>query len=364
MGRSLRGRFSGVVRYTHDLVGALAPSLDSDLSVFVTQADDGLDGTAVRRIRAPFPTPNEYARAFWEQMIVPVSVHKLNPDVYHSPNYMLPIALRCRTVVTVHDVTFLDAEVHRLRSHLYLSLMTTLALQKAARVICVSSHTRDRLVDRFSDVSSRTRVIGEGVSARFRPQTREAVERFLAQHRIEDPYVLFLGTIEPRKNLARLIRSFTEAVKSSSCPHHLVIGGARGWKDGPVRAAYESSPVRDRIHFIGYVSEDLLPAAYAGADIFAYPSLCEGFGLPPLEAMACGTAVLTSNLSSLPEVVGNAALTVDPFDEKAIATGLAHLMAEPLTRKALAEAGLRRATAFRWDRVAKETIAVYHEAAG
>ncbi|MDQ6879993.1 MAG: glycosyltransferase family 4 protein [Candidatus Dormibacteraeota bacterium] len=364
MGRSLRGRFSGVVRYTHDLIGALAATLDCDLSVFVTQADDGLDATAIHRIRAPFPTPNEYARALWEQTIVPVEVHKLNPDVYHSPNYMLPIALRCPAVVTVHDLTFLDAEVHRLRSHLYLSLMTAIAVQKAARIICVSSHTRDRLIDHFPAVAPRTRVIGEGVSAPFRPQSRQAVERFIARHRIVDPYVLFVGTIEPRKNLARLIRAFESAVELSGSRHQLIIVGTRGWKDAPVQAAYHASTVRDRIRFIGYVPDEELPAAYSGAQIFAYPSLCEGFGLPPLEAMACGTPVLTSNVSSLPEVVGSAALTVDPLDESALAGGLVRLMTEPVTRKAFAEAGLMRAEAFRWDRVASKTFAVYQEAAG
>jgi glycosyltransferase involved in cell wall biosynthesis len=175
--------------------------------------------------------------------------------------------------------------------------------------------------------------------------------------------VLFVGTIEPRKNLVRLMRAFALAVRETGTDHQLVIAGADGWKVGAVRAAYEVSPVRDRIHFIGYIPEDELPAAYSGADLFAYPSLCEGFGLPPLEAMACGTAVLTSQISSLPEVVGDAALTVDPFDVNAIANGLIRLMTDRSAREALAAAGVTRAAAFRWDRVATQTLAVYREAA-
>jgi alpha-1,3-rhamnosyl/mannosyltransferase len=177
------------------------------------------------------------------------------------------------------------------------------------------------------------------------------------------PFVLFVGTIEPRKNLARLIGAFEQAVRSADLPHHLVIAGAAGWKDGPVWNAFESSPVRERIHMLGYLSDADLPTAYGAADVFAYPSHAEGFGLPALEAMACGTAVLTSSTTSLPEVVGEAALMVDPLDQDAIARGLERLLSDASERPALAEAGIARAASFSWDRVAEQTMAVYAEAA-
>jgi glycosyltransferase involved in cell wall biosynthesis len=363
MGRSLRGRFTGVVRYTDELIRALAPHLARDLTVFLTRSPDGLDGLPISRIRAPFPTRSEYARAFWEQCVVPVQVERSGFDVFHSPNYILPLGTTCPCVVTIHDLAFLDRSLHRLRSHLYLSALTKAALGKASRIICVSAYTRDRLLERFPAVADRARVIEEAVDGRFSPRPDEEVERFRARYRLEGPYVLFVGTIEPRKNLDRLIRAFGTAVASSGAPHDLVIAGGRGWKAGDVWRAFEGSPVRSRIRFLGYVPDAELPAAYTGADVFAYLSLVEGFGLPPLEAMACGTAVLTSNLTSLPEVVGGAALTVDPRDQEQVARGLVRLMGDPHERASMGAAGLARSRAFSWRSVAEKTLAVYAEAA-
>lgn len=363
MGRSLRGRYTGVVRYTDALIRALAPRLDPDLTVFLTRSDDGLDGVRVRRLRAPFPTPNEYARALWEQTIVPIAVARLRPDVYHSPNYILPLALVCPSVVTVHDLAFLDPSLHRLRSRLYLTSLTKRALAKATRIICVSSYTRERLAERFPATVDRIRVVGEGVDERFQPQPEAAVQSFRVHHGLDRPYILFVGVLEPRKNLERLVRAYEVAVRRSGAPHELVLVGAPGWKEQGVLRMIEGSLLRNRIRLLGYLPERFLPAAYSGADVFVYPSLQEGFGLPPLEAMACGVPVLTSDATSLPEVVGGAALCVDPFDVEAIASGLEVLLGDPALRAAMAEKGRRRAEEFRWSNVADQTLGVYAEAA-
>jgi glycosyltransferase involved in cell wall biosynthesis len=364
MGRSLRGRYSGVVRYTDELVRALAPRLKGDLSVFLTRAADGLDGVDIRRVRAPFPTPNEYARGLWEQTVVPIEVARLRFDVYHSPNYILPVALRCPAVVTVHDIAFLDRTLHRLTSHLYLSVLTRWALNVARRIICVSAHTGDLLAERFPSTRERIRVISEGVDERFTPQPDALVKAFRERFGLDRAYVLFVGTQEPRKNLDRLIKAYELAVERTGSEHLLAIAGVRGWKDEAVQRALHVSPARDRIRLLGYVPDELLPAAYAGADAFVYPSLLEGFGLPPLEAMACGAPVLTSNTSSLPEVVGDAALTVDPLNAEEIAIALQRLMCDRELRLSLAASGRMRSELFRWDRVAEQTMAVYAEAAG
>lgn len=363
MGRSLRGEFSGVVRYTHELTTALAPSLGGELVVLLTRAPDGLDDVAVTKVRAPFPTPNEYLRAFWEQTIVPGQVHRLGPDVYHSPNYILPLALRCPTVVTVHDLHFLDASLHRLRSHLYLSVLTHRAVRMATRVICVSPETKAALAEWVPEAEAKSRVVSEGVSSRFRPAADEEVTAFRRRHALERPIVLFVGTVEPRKNLPRLVRAFSSAVVEANAPHELVIVGGRGWRDGPVWEAVEQSPVRHRIRALGYVPDADLPAAYTAADVFAFPSLAEGFGLPPIEAMACGTATLTSSASAVCELVGNAAHSVEAADTEAIARGLRLLITDRSVRERLATAGRRRAAQFSWSKVAAETLEVYREVA-
>ncbi|HEX2680103.1 MAG TPA: glycosyltransferase family 1 protein, partial [Candidatus Dormibacteraeota bacterium] len=363
MGRSLRGRYSGVVRYTEELVRALAAQIGPDLTVFLTRADDGLDGISARRVRAPLPTPNEYLRAFWEQTLVPFEIARLRPDVYHSPNYILPLAIGCPTVVTVHDLGFFEPAVHRLRSRLYLRALTGMAIERARRVICVSNYTRQCLVRRFPGTEDRIRVVGEGVGSRFRPQPPEAVAAFRARHHIDRPYALFVGTIEPRKNLPRLIKAFGKAVVEGGIDHDLVIAGGRGWMGEGTESAYALSRCQDRIRFIGYVPDDELPAAYSGADLFVYPSLFEGYGLPPVEAMACATAVLTSRTGALPEVVGGAATLIDPTDEAAITGALLRLLTSESERRRLEHLGLERAASFRWDRVAEQTMAVYREAA-
>jgi glycosyltransferase involved in cell wall biosynthesis len=363
MGRSLRGRMSGVVRYTHELVTALAPRLGDDLTVFVTRASDGLDGLPVRRIRAPFRTRTEYARACWEQTVVPVQVARLEPAVYHSPNYILPLAVRCPTVVTVHDLAFLDASLHRLRSHLYLSTLTTLAARHADRVICVSQHTYEQFIDHFPDAADRARVVTEGVGPSFTRQPADAVERFRARHKLPERYILFVGTFEPRKNLARLVDAFEKAVRATDAPDHLVLCGGTGWKNDDVFARIDASPVRDRIRVLGYLADEELASAYSGCSLFAYPSTSEGFGLPPVEAMACGAPVLTSDTGALPETVGRSALTVDPFTTDAIADGMIRLLTDEALRHELVAAGRARAGLLSWDAVAERTLAIYEEIA-
>ncbi|HEY6429061.1 MAG TPA: glycosyltransferase family 1 protein [Acidimicrobiales bacterium] len=363
MGRSLRGQMSGVVRYTHELVSAFARVAPDNITVFVTRAPDGLDDLPVRRIRAPFATRSEYSRAAWEQLIVPVEVSRLGPDVYHSPNYIVPLALRCPVVVTVHDTFFLDRRLQRLKSHLYLRTLTALAVRKADRIICVSRHTLDAFTEHFPHARTRACLVGEGVSPMFTPSAVPDVQRFRDTHGIPERYILFVGTFEPRKNLARLVAAYEQAMHLTDAPDHLVMCGGAGWMNTEMYERIERSPLRGRIHVLGYLADDHLPVAYSGCSLFVYPSLAEGFGLPPLEAMACGAPVVTSNTTSLPEAVGEAARLVDPFDVESIADGMVELLSDEIVRKTYVEAGFARAGAMSWDAVATRTLAVYKDIA-
>ena len=360
MGRSIRPRPSGVGRHAANLVSGLADILPArSLNVFLTQDAPRMANQKVREIRAPFPTPNEYARAFWEQTIVPVQTAALGVDVYHSPNYILPATLSRPSVVTIHDLTFLQAALHRHTSHLYLSALTDLALRRARAIIAVSAWTRDSIVSRYPEVADRIEVIYQGLDPSFRCPSPDELDRFRVRLGRLAPYVLFVGTLEPRKNVARLIAAFERAVEAAGLPHHLVLIGARGWKTEEIDRAIALSPVRQRIHQIGYVAEEELPLWYAAADLFVYPSLLEGFGLPPLEAMASGTPVITSNCSALPEVVGDAAITVSPADTSALSAAMVRVLTDPLFADALRQAGLRRAQLFTWSEAARRHVALY-----
>lgn len=364
MGRSIRPGLSGVGRHALGLVRGLAENApDVDLSVFLTRDAPPLDAAGVTELRAPLPTPNEYARALWEQTVVPLQASRRGIEVYHSPNYILPAALRCPSVVTVHDLTYLDRSLHRWTSHHYLSAMTAAALRQATAVVAVSEYTRRLVEAHYPHTEGRVRVIYQGLAQGMRRPEPAAVEAFRERKAFGHPYVLYVGTIEPRKNVARLIQAFERAVAAGSLPHHLYLAGAWGWKAGPVADALAASPLAARIHRTGYLEDAELPLWYAAADAFVYPSLEEGFGLPPLEAMACGAPVVTANTSSLPEVVGDAALTVDPTDLNALAGAMAGLCTDPPLRSRLRLAGLQRAARFTWAQSAREHLALYRTVA-
>lgn len=362
MARSLRPPLTGIGRYTYNLASTAARQLAPDpLTLFVTREVKDLDGLRCRTIVAPLPTPHEVFRAAWEQTIVPLSVRRNGLDVFHSPNYTLPITLPCPSVVTVHDLAFTDRRFHKARLRLYLTLLTKFSLRRADHIIAVSEYTKSQVETRFPFVTGRISVVYSGLDSTFAsapPTGGNGSSR--NGHR---PYVLFVGSIEPRKNLPRLIRAFEQAMSATGLPHDLVLCGPWGWKYGAVEEALRRSPLRDRIHHTGYVPSADLPSLYAGADLLAYPSLDEGFGFPVLEAMASGTPVVTSDRSALPEVAGGAAVTVPPSDEGAIADAISTVLSDRGLAIELAERGRERAAEFTWNRAAAQTIEIYRQVA-
>ncbi|MGH7861141.1 MAG: glycosyltransferase family 4 protein, partial [Candidatus Dormibacteraceae bacterium] len=297
--------------------------------------------------------------AFWEQTIVPVQAAALGVDVYHSPNYILPVTLGRPSVVTIHDLAYLRASLHRRTSHLYLSFLTALALRRASAIIAVSEWTKRALEARYPHTIGRIEVIYQGLDPRVRAPGEDEIRAFRARQAIDFPYVLFVGTIEPRKNLARLVTAFERAVLGAGLPHHLVLIGAPGWKTTDLDQAIARSALRPRIHRLGYVSDGDLPRWYAAADLFVYPSLEEGFGLPPLEAMACGVPVVTSNCSAIPEVVGDAARTVDPRDTTQLASAIGDVLGDRQLASRLIHAGRGQSARFTWREAARQHVALY-----
>ena len=288
-------------------------------------------------------------------------------DLLHV-QYTSPPLAPCRVVATVHDLSFehLPGTFKR-RSWMQLRLTVRATVRRAAHVIAPSEYTRRDLIETYKLDPSRVTAIPLAASPRFRPVTDILeLERVRARYGITREYVLAVGSIQPRKNLSRLVRAYSGLRRErgrSNLPQ-LVLVGKKAWLYGETLKAVEEEGVGDSVVLTGYVSEGDLPALYSGALCFAYPSYYEGFGLPPLEAMSCGTAVLTGDRTSLPEVVGDAGLLADPFDTGALRSALARLIEDAPLRADLGARGLQRASAFDWRDTARMTLQVYRRVMG
>ncbi len=281
-------------------------------------------------------------------------------------SYTAPPLLPCPTVVTVHDISYeFFPQFFSRRDRLLLSLAVPLSCRRAARVIAVSEWTRRDVVQRYGIAADKICVVYEAADERFlAPVADEDVARVRARYAAGRRYILAVGNLQPRKNLGRLVDAFAALVATGSVEQDLalLIAGQAHWRGSELFEAVRARGLQERVWFPGYVPEEDLPALYRGAEVFVHPALYEGFGLPPLEAMACSTPVVCSNAASLPEVVGNAALLFDPQDTDELARALGKLLGDPEQRRALALAGRARAARFSWERAARETLRVYQEA--
>jgi glycosyltransferase involved in cell wall biosynthesis len=276
-------------------------------------------------------------------------------DLFYSPDFVLPPVLPgTRTVLTVHDLSFLHYPDHFVpRLVQYLSRVVPRSVVRADRVLADSEATRSDLVRLMGVAPEKVTVLYSGVDSRFHPAPEPGErERLAAEYGIGSrPYVLSVGTVQPRKNYARLIRAFSRLPGEIE----LLIGGGRGWLYEEVLAEAER---HQRVRMLGFVADADLPALYRGAALFAFPSLYEGFGLPVLEAMACGVPVVSSNVSSLPEVAGQAALLVDPHDEAAWVEAMRRGLTDEVLREEMVTQGLEQAARFTWERAARQLLDV------
>lgn len=284
--------------------------------------------------------------------------HLLPPgDLLHATDHVLP-ALRRATVFTLHDLTHhFHPETQAPLNRLYLKLMTPRFLAAATMTVTDSDATRRDTLAVYRADPSRVVAVPLGVGRWFSPQPPDVVAAVRSRYRLPTRFVLFVGTLEPRKNVASLLRAL-----DASPDLVLVIAGRHGWFVRELLAQLARARCRPRVHLLGEVPDQDLPALYSAARVFAYPSLYEGFGLPVLEAMACGTPVVCSNTSSLPEVASDAAQFVAPLDASALARALNGLWTDDTVRAEYRERGLRRARAFTWEAAARQTLAVYTEA--
>lgn len=299
----------------------------------------------------------------WNSFTLPWAAKRLKLNLLHLPAFNSSFYAPCPLVITVHDLAYLVyPECCQRETVKYLSRKVPIALKKASAVITPTVSVKKEIVEHFRFPEERIFPVLHGVSPMFKVIPQEVVAKVRFELALPELFILFVGTVEPRKNLKRLIEAYGRAV-AQGLGHFLVIAGARGWLCEEVYELPRKLGFEKRVLFLGYISDELLPALYNAADIFVYPSLYEGFGLPALEAMACGTPVIASKISSLAEVVGKAGMLVEPLDTEAIASAMLFLAGNSDLKQELARKGLERSKLFSWERAARETVGVYEEAA-
>lgn len=358
---------AGLARYTERLADHLLRQQAErvDLGLFYNahsghRLPASLDGTKVRSV-----SMGQYA---WRLGVLTGQLmgrpdyarHIPAAQVYHATEHLLPrMPKTTATVLTVHDLIFERfPQHHTLTNRLFLKLAMPLFVRRADAVIAVSQSTKQDLVELYRTPPAKIHVIHEGIDERFAPIGPPGVHRVKSKYSPDRPYLLMVGTLEPRKNHAAAL-TLLARLKAEEFPHRLVIAGGKGWLFDPIQRQVDELGLTDDVVFAGFVDDVDLPALYTGAACVVMPSLYEGFGFPVLEAMACGVPVVCSNVSSLPEVAGDAALLVDPLDGDALHAAVRRVLTEGELARHLGTVGQRQAGGFRWSTTAAETVAVY-----
>jgi glycosyltransferase involved in cell wall biosynthesis len=353
-------RSAGINWYIYNLLHHL-PEVASDIGYTVFLSERRYTTAPGIRLQVSrLPTGRPSVRILWEQALQPWAVRRAKVDLLHSPAFVGPVLSSCPLVVTVHDLSFLFyPQNFRALNRSYLRLFTRLSVRRARRVLAVSESTKRDLVQYYGLSAAKIDVVHNGVDSAFRPLPADQVAAFRRQAGLPDRFMLFVGTLEPRKNVVHLIEAYARLPEERP---PLVLVGGKGWLYDQIFARVEALNLSGQVHFAGYVLAEDLPLWYNAADLFVYPSLYEGFGLPPLEAMACGTAVITSTASSLPEVVGKAGLMVDPTDTEALATAMEQVLTARDVREQMQAEGLAQAQGFSWQKAAQRTVDSYRRA--
>jgi glycosyltransferase involved in cell wall biosynthesis len=300
-----------------------------------------------------------------EQLNVPLDLRREGIELFHAPHYVLPPLVPCKAVVTIHDcihLRFPQYLPNRL-AYAYARSSLWIATHRASRVLTVSETSKRDILRYFRVPESKIDVIYNAIDERFgETPADDEIQRVRERYQLNDPFVLYAGNIKPHKNLERLIEAFHTLRKSSAFEStKLLIIGDEISKYATLRRAVHRYKLHKHVRFLGFVSDKTLACLYRLAGVFVFPSLYEGFGLPPLEAMASGTPVITSNVSSLPEVVGDAALLIDPYEPDAIADAMRRVLTEPALAAGLRERGLVRVRDFSWERSVRRVRQIYDE---
>lgn len=353
---------TGVGHYTLELAKALAGIAPGDRFELVSPLPSLVRADGPSNLRVTHARVGSLSRRFWWQVGLARYIKQSRFRVFHGTNYSVPLLKACPTVVTIHDLSLLlwpethDKHLaHRARWRL------PLMARRADAIIVPSQSIKTEVCEQLEIDDSVITVIPEAPRSSFRQVPIEETVAVRRRLNIGDDFILFVGTIEPRKNLLTLVRAFEEVLRNSVSPTQLVLVGNEGWMTGDLHGFLKTAAFSERVRFAGYLADADLRALYSSCRVFVYPSLYEGFGLPLLEAMACGAPVITSNISAIRETVEDVALLVSPTDVQELARSLVQLLDNPTEREQRSTAGKQHASKFSWKKTAEATLDVYRQ---
>ncbi len=356
---------TGVGHYTMELARALASSFSQDEFEIVSPRDllEFIErqkfSTNLNLVRA---RTNALTR-HWFTFGLPAYAKRRKLSVFHGTNYEVALRQVCPSVLTIHDLsTLLHPETHERRRVWRARRRLPLMVRASTVIITPTESVRREVIEHFDVQPARVYAVPEAARALFKRASVQESRLVRERLGVEEEFLLFVGTIEPRKNLATLVRALSEIVSSTDCRPQLVMAGMKGWMTSELFKIIETSGVKERLLFTGYLADEELRALYSAATVFIYPSLYEGFGLPTLEAMQCGAPVIASRIASIEEVTKDAAVLVAPNDAQSLARKIVALLKDESARAQLSRAGALRAAEFSWERTARLTREVYEEA--
>jgi glycosyltransferase involved in cell wall biosynthesis len=358
---------TGVGHYTLELARALALISPADHFELVSPkpfdvaALQEIEGANLPNLRTKTPRASSI-RGHWWSIGLPLYIRRAGFDLFHGTNFDVPLWRQGRSIVTIHDLSaLLHPEKHRSRLVRRARLRLPLVVRFADRIITPTESVKREVCQRLKVKPEKVTAIHSAARSSFKPMPFAQSAELRKRLRVEDEFLLFVGTLEPRKNLLTLLKAFAQINRQSAHRPQLVIAGGEGWLMDDMFAFVKKSGISERLRFTGYLSDEELRALYSSCKVFLYPSVYEGFGLPPLEAMACGAPVIAGRIPSLREVLGSNARLVEPLDVNALAGSIVELLEDENQRQTLAAAGLEHARKFSWEKTARLTLEVYQQ---
>lgn len=368
--RFASGQKTGVGKYTFNLIKAVSKSMDeNELHLFVNERLEKIESTNIQFHHTGVTPEMHPQQELWENIYLPLSLKRNKINIFHSPAFFLPLFTPgTKKIVTIHDLAvFKFPETFPFRFSNYLQFMIKLSVKSADKIIAVSNFVKDEIINILKVEPDKITVIYEGIDEMIKGQgshCREALQREVGVDNFKETrvlthgFILYTGTIEPRKNIINIIKSFN-ILKDKGLPYKLVLAGKKGWLSETIFEEVKRSRFKDDIILTGYIPDEELKLYYSACDVFVYPSLYEGFGLPPLEAMACGAPVVVSDIPVFRETLSESALFINPESPQEMADGIVRVLNDDNLRRNLKKKGDEQVKKFSWERTATETLETY-----